>query len=104
MTTTNDDLIWRAAAIAEVEEYLQEFDSCISEPDLKLDGYRNGLQVAIQELKALTAVDAVPVVRCKDCVFYNTVCCTDGCGWCEIAETGVNDNFFCAAGERRDSE
>ena len=31
-----DDLISRAAAIAEVEEYLQGLDSCISEPDLKL--------------------------------------------------------------------
>ena len=57
------DLISRAAAIAEVEEYLQELDSCISEPDLKLDGYRNGLQVAIQELKALPAVDAAPVIH-----------------------------------------
>lgn len=56
-----DDLISRAAAIAEVEEYLQELDSCISEPDLKLDGYRNGLQVATQELKALPAVGAIPV-------------------------------------------
>lgn len=55
------DLISRAAAIAEIEEYLQGLDSCISEPDLKLDGYRNGLQVVIQELRALPAVDAVPV-------------------------------------------
>ena len=58
-----DDLISRVAAIAEVEEYLQELDSCISEPDLKLDGYKNGLQVAINELKGLPSVDAVPVVH-----------------------------------------
>ena len=58
-----DDLISRAAAIAEIEEYLHGLDSCISEPDLKLDGYKNGLQVAIQELKALPAVDAAPVVH-----------------------------------------
>ena len=57
------DLISRAAAIAEIEEYLHGLDSCISEPDLKLDGYRNGLQVAIQELKGLPAVDAAPVVH-----------------------------------------
>ena len=43
---TMDDLISRAEAIAE---------------DLKLDGYKNGLQVAIQELNALPAVDAIPV-------------------------------------------
>lgn len=47
-------------------------------------------------------LDIVNVVRCKDCVFYNTAGCADGTGWCEIAETGVNDKFFCAAGERRD--
>ena len=58
-----DDLISRAAAIAEIEEYLQGLNSCISEPDLKLDGYRNGLQVAIHELNELPAVDAVPVAR-----------------------------------------
>ena len=62
-----DDLISRAAAIAAIDEYLHGLDSCISEPDLKLDGYKNGLQVAIQELKALPAVDAVPVVRCAYC-------------------------------------
>ena len=60
-----DDLISRKAAIVEIDEYLQGLDSCISEPDLKLDGYKNGLQVAIQELKALPAVDAVPVVHAE---------------------------------------
>ena len=58
---TMDDLISRAEAIAEIDEYLHGLDSCISEPDLKLDGYKNGLQVAIQELNALPAVDAIPV-------------------------------------------
>lgn len=57
------DLISRDAAIAEIYEYLHGLDSCISEPDLKLDGYKNGLQVAIQELRELPAVDAVPVVH-----------------------------------------
>lgn len=55
------DMISRKAAIAEIDEYLHGLDSCISEPDLKLDGYKNGLQVAIQELMALPAVDAVPI-------------------------------------------
>lgn len=57
------DLISRKAAIAEIEEYFQVLDLCISEPDLKLDGYKNGLRVAIQELKALPAVNAAPVVH-----------------------------------------
>lgn len=56
-----DDLISRATAITALEEYLQELDLCISEPDLKLDGYRNGLEVAIYELKKAPTVDAIPV-------------------------------------------
>ena len=55
------DLISREAAIAEVEEYLQGLDSCISEPDIKLDGYRNGLEVAIYELEIAPTIDAIPV-------------------------------------------
>lgn len=108
------DLISRAAAIAEIDEYLHELDSCISEPDLKLDGYKNGLQVAIQELNALPAVDAVPVVRCKDCKYYainrltkayepdkrfNPSVCIIG----EFARPRKPD-WYCADGERRDSE
>ena len=58
-----NDLISRAAAIAEIEEYLHGLDSCISEDKLKLDGYRNGLQVAIQEINNAPAVNAAPVVR-----------------------------------------
>lgn len=55
------ELISREAAIAEVEEYLQGLDSCISEPDIKLDGYRNGLEVAIYELKNAPTISAIPV-------------------------------------------
>ena len=60
-----NDLIYRSAAIAEIDEYLHGLDSCISEPDLKLDGYKNGLQVAIEELRELPAVDAAPVVHAR---------------------------------------
>lgn len=39
-------------------------------------------------------VDAVPVVRCKDCKHYMTIHCTcDGC--C------ISPDWFCADGERR---
>ena len=117
------DLISRAAAIAEVEEYLQELDSCISEPDLKLDGYRNGLQVAINELKDLPAVDAVPVIHARwksysvphwtkrlddygdpEYKYHDEHVCS-ACG----RRTIIKENFCpkCGAkmdGERRDSE
>lgn len=42
------------------------------------------------------AVDAVPVVRCKDCKHYMTIHCTcDGC--C------ISDYWYCADGERKDN-
>ena len=41
-------------------------------------------------------IDAVLVVRCKDCKHYNTIGCSKGFGWCENIDRGTNDNFYCA--------
>ena len=51
-------------------------------------------------------IEAVPVVRCKDCVHFNTIGCGEGFGWCEgtIVNTGVTDTFFCAEGERKEEQ
>jgi hypothetical protein len=40
-------------------------------------------------------VDAVEVVRCKDCVSYG------GNGWCFEHDTCMEENDFCSYGERR---
>lgn len=49
------------------------------------------------------AVDAVPVVRCRDCKYYNITCCSPGFGWCERSghNHGTTDNWFCADGVMR---
>ena len=49
-------------------------------------------------------VDAVEVVRCRDCVYYNTAGCADGFGWCEdsVVNTGTTDDFYCARGKRKE--
>ena len=44
--------------------------------------------------------DAVPVVRCKECEYYNTTGCSKGFGWCERADRGVSDDFYCANGAK----
>ncbi len=45
--------------------------------------------------------DAVEVVRCKDCVNYNTSCCADGFGWCEELNRGMMDDKYCSFGKLR---
>ena len=47
------------------------------------------------------AVDAVLVVRCRDCKYYNITCCSPGFGWCERSghNHGTTDYWFCADGE-----
>lgn len=48
-------------------------------------------------------VDAVPVVRCRNCEYYNTTNCADGFGWCERNGNGhpATDDFYCANGEQK---
>ena len=50
-------------------------------------------------LDAMPTVDAVPVVRCKDCQHY------DG-KWCLLLDMVNSDmgDWFCAYGERKDGE
>lgn len=59
-----------------------------------------------EAIKALPIVDAVEVVRCKDCRYYNTTNCCDGCGWCERSgmDRGSWDNWFCADGAHKEGE
>ena len=54
-------------------------------------------------------IDAVPVVRCKDCKHYNTdllaysiIGRSKGSGWCEKIDRGTSDNFYCAKSERKE--
>ena len=60
----------------------------------------------LKEQEARVLKESVPVVRCKDCKYYNTAGCDDGCGWCERDGDGYEsfDDWFCAGGERKDNE
>ena len=54
-------------------------------------------------MKKRPTIDAVPIVRCKDCVYYNTTGCADGYGWCERPCDGIrSDEWYCADAERRE--
>lgn len=57
-----------------------------------------------EDLYSLPVVDAVPVVRCKDCKHsYVTIgarCCSRGAFYA----VAVPDDFFCALAERKDGD
>jgi hypothetical protein len=59
---------------------------------------------AINAVKDAPEIDAVLVVRCKDCKQYNTIGCSKGFGWCESMDRGVSDDFYCANGAKMESD
>ena len=57
----------------------------------------------VQICDAMPTVDAVEVVRCKDCKHYHTGDKSHpDCDWCNRMICGtIKPGFFCADGERR---
>lgn len=108
-----NDLISRAAAIAEIEEYIEEYSEL--EPET---GYHNLKWCAMEEAKdvlsMLPAVDAVLVVRCRDCKYGKLCFDADGHGLIQCTNTNypaanvetwpLELDWYCAGGERRESE
>lgn len=89
-----NDLISRSALIAYVKE-LPTYDA--TDRGFIFKRYPSGLFAPddiVKSIQYAPAVDAVEVVRCKDCKHYMTIHCTcDGC--C------ISDDWFCADGKRR---
>lgn len=70
-----------------------------------------GWDVDIEELrmilKYVPTIDAMPVVRCKECGHYDTTgypALNPGTGWCDKMDRGVHDDFYCSYGERKEME
>lgn len=66
----------------------------------------NGRQrvMAVDDLQYLPAIDAVPVVRCRDCKYYLRT--DDGLPYCTCEDGGVADyptpEDYCSYGRRAD--
>ena len=55
----------------------------------------------VRALNAAPTVDAVNVVRCRDCVSYTRSPFGHSfIGWCKLDTKHRNQNFYCADGER----
>lgn len=61
--------------------------------------YADGWNSAIEVINNAPTVDAVPVVRCKECYFYQDDC---SCGW--NGSTGWAPDDYCSYGERMEDE
>ena len=86
-----DDLISRKALLKELRRELAE-----------------GIESAIDTIKSAPSVDAVEVVRCKDCIHWyepDEVCLkiySDGCV-SQYAWQNRNPDDFCSYGERKEN-
>ena len=66
-------------------------------------GYNDGIDIAWNKIDQAPTIDAVPVVRCEDCIRrYDT----DECPMCFLIEGNycdyTNDNGYCDRGERKE--
>lgn len=58
-------------------------------------------EIAVEILRKMPTIDAVPVVRCKDCIHHEDE--EPGMVYCPVVIGGwVNNDFFCGDGERRE--
>lgn len=90
------DLISRSAVLNSIEDWMDdgtgdEFDR----------GYDFAMRRAMRIIRNAPAVDAVPVVRCKDCAHWKPceVKGFEGKKYCEWAGWLVGENAYCVYGE-----
>lgn len=56
-----------------------------------------------RDIDKMPTIDAVPVIRCKDCRFYRFYDGTFGKGWmCFENNTARHGDDYCSRGERKD--
>jgi len=66
------------------------------------DAYERGWEDALENLKNAPTVDAVPVVRCKDCKYLvNATVNSNGFLICNATDMEIAPEDFCSYGERR---
>ena len=81
MNNDSNDLIKRGAVCDMLHDEMDAWGSCADEIEALLK--------ANDALWKIPAVDAVEVVRCKECIHY------------EFCKDGVAETDFCSSGERR---
>jgi hypothetical protein len=72
--------------------------------DLLPADYCAGWNGMVRLLEKAPTVDAVEVVRCRDCIYTRKVYGRLVCKYGTCAGCILHDDFFCANGERRDHD
>ena len=69
--------------------------------DSYAEGYMDALDKVEKTVKLAPTIDAVPVVRCKDCKWFNRFGCA-----VEIVDftDRPTENDYCSFGERKDND
>lgn len=60
-----------------------------------------GIETVLEYAENLPVVDAVPVVRCKDCLFLDKALKSNGDVWCRLHDTAMRSDSFCSFGRKR---
>lgn len=87
--------------LIDVTEPLKLFRGWLKQLELPEDaGDKRGVESCIDILEDEPTVDAVEVVRCRDCKWWHDMKCTNINGAnCLV----MNENWFCCSGERKDN-
>ena len=67
------------------------------------DSYNEGIDVAWNRVLSAPTIDAVPVVRCRDCCASGEagwICCGSG----TMPSHGTFPHLFCSEGKRKDGD
>lgn len=95
------EYINRKAAISRIKQYCMD---AIDGGRYSLDAVDDGIDL-VNGIKALPVADVVPVVRCKDCKYFDSDDnWLDKWEYCKKNCIDVSDDWFCKSGMRKDKE
>ena len=103
------DLISRSALIEKCNETIEWLTGIIhrmndAEGQMLATREKGAFMEILRELEKAPSVDAVPVVRCKDCVHWAEApreWYGKDCGLCTNCIMDTNKEFYCSYGERK---
>lgn len=88
------------ARLIDADKLLEIYKKWIPQLSSKEDeGDRRGVETCISVMEDMQTVDAVPVIRCRECKYHNKPPCP-----MRLSFNWTEDNDFCSYGERKDCD